>query len=1318
MAALVLTAGAALAGPALGLGAIATSVIGIGASVAGQYIDAMLFGQTQRQTVEGPRLQSLELMTSTEGAAIPRGFGRFRVAGQVIWMTRLEEEIVKDTTSSGGKGATPKVKTTTITYNYYVSLAVALCEGEIASVNRAWADGKDLSLSDFEYRVYTGSETQLPDSLIEEKEGTGNAPAYRGTAYIVFERMPLGRFGNRVPQMNFEVFKPLGGMEQKVLGVDLIPACTEFGYDPSIVSRVTRDGDDEDDDILSSEPDNAVFRGTQSDWSVSMEHLAALLPNVETVYLVVAWFGDDLRAGACSIRPKVENAERDTEPYRWRVSNLTRDTALVLPQSGGSSVYGGSPNDASVIRAIADLKERGYRVVLYPFIAMDQTTGNGLPDPYGGAEQAPFPWRGRITCHPAAGQPGTVDKTAAAATQIAALAGTAAPGDYDVDGDVIAYTGPGEWSFRRFILHYAHLVEAAGGVDGFLIGSELIGLTTVRSDADTFPFVDALVGLAADVKTILTPGTQLSYAADWSEYHSHRPTDGTGDIYFHLDPLWSSADIDFIAIDNYLPLSDWRDGTAHLDYDAVNGPTVIYDPAYLAANIEGGEHYDFYYASTAARIAQTRMAIADTDPAAEHWVFRNKDIRNWWLHAHHDRPAGVRNVAATGFVPQGKPIRFTEMGCPAVDKGTNQPNVFFDPKSSESALPWFSSGARDDFMQRRYVEVTYDYWSDPANNPDSTVYHAPMLDLANCAVWSWDARPFPVFPGDVRQWADVDNWQLGHWISGRASAAPLPELMDAMGEGFGFTALDTDRLHGQADGYVLDRIMTMRDATAPLELMYAFDLAESGDRIRMASRVAQPVRAALGLDDLIDAGPDKRVVMVRAQETDLPRTAMIRYTDGDAGYRPAAATDERQTGDAEAVAEGTLAVVADQSRAQAAVSTWLRDAWAVRERAQFALPPSLMRLEPGDVVSTDFNGVARDLRLLRVADGISRRIEARRHDRSVLVPPRAPKRTLVTRKKRAVPKPVLLFLDLPLLSEDDDAWRGYLASSASPWPGSVAVLRSADATGDFAANASLEAPADYGRLTQDFHSGPTDRYDLVNTLSVRMFSGTLTSRSELPVLAGANSMAVERSSGVWEIVQWRDAALVSPATYELTRLLRGQLGTDGAIVPGVPVVAGARCVLLDRALVQAAMTRADVGLAYWWKFGAADADETSYAKKQHTFTGAGMRPYSPVHLSAVRDYPGASNDVTLSWIRRTRVGGDNWDSVEVPLGEETQSYEIDIYDGSDILRTLSVAAPSAIYTLAQQTADFGAPPASIDFAVYQLSQTYGRGTGRRETIDV
>ena len=209
MAALVLSVAGAAAGAVFGpAGAIVGRIAG---ALVGNIIDQKLFGPGD-QNVVGPRLADLDVMASTEGAPIPRVYGRARLAGQVIWATQLEEVVSNaTTTSSGGKGhLVPGPRTTTTTYSYFGNFAVGLSEGVIGGVGRIWADGKPLDLTAKTIRVHRGTEEQAVDDLILAKEGAGNSPAYRGLAYVVFERLPLADFGNRIPQLSFEIIRPVG----------------------------------------------------------------------------------------------------------------------------------------------------------------------------------------------------------------------------------------------------------------------------------------------------------------------------------------------------------------------------------------------------------------------------------------------------------------------------------------------------------------------------------------------------------------------------------------------------------------------------------------------------------------------------------------------------------------------------------------------------------------------------------------------------------------------------------------------------------------------------------------------------------------------------------------------------------------------------------------------------------------------------------------------------------------------------------------------------------------------------------------------------
>jgi hypothetical protein len=599
MATLALSAVGAAAGSALlpgGFSLLGATLTGaaIGRAVggiAGAYIDQALFGASGQDVVrDGPRLADLNVTASTEGADIPRVYGRARLGGQIIWATRFEEEAATTSAGGSGKGLNTSGGASTTNYRYYANFAVALCEGEITRLGRVWADGDELTLSDYAYRVYPGSATQMPDSLIEATEGAGNAPAYRGLAYVVFERLPLADFGNRVPQLNFEVFRAVDEFEGQVRGVTLIPAAGEFAYHPDEV-RVDAGGG-----VSYSENRHTTLAA--SDFAASMDQLEETLPNCGAVSVFSAWFGDDLRCGECTIRPKVDSAAKGvgTTPIAWEAAGLTRATAETVSDHDGHPAYGGTPSDMTVIAAIQDLAARGFDVLFTPFLLMDVPEANGRADPYTGASDQPaYPWRGRITCDPAPGASGSPDKTAAATTQVDAFSGTVTAADFSISGETVAYSGPDEWSYSRFILHCAALCRAAGGVAGFIIGSEMRGLGWVRDGTSSYPFVAKLIALAAEVKALL-PDAKVTYAADWSEYFGHQPTDGSGDVHFHLDPLWSDANIDAIGIDVYWPLTDWRDGTDHLDYQA--GVRFIHDLAYLKGNIEGGEGYDWYYTAS------------------------------------------------------------------------------------------------------------------------------------------------------------------------------------------------------------------------------------------------------------------------------------------------------------------------------------------------------------------------------------------------------------------------------------------------------------------------------------------------------------------------------------------------------------------------------------------------------------------------------------------------------------------------------------------------------------------------------------------------
>jgi hypothetical protein len=1269
MAALVLSfAGAALGGTLGAAGAVAGRLVG---AVAGAMIDRALFGP---RAPEGPRLKDLDVMSSTEGSPIPRVYGRVRIAGQVIWATKLEEHA-----SGGGKGA-PRPRT----YSYTANFAVGLCEGPIAAVRRIWADGKELDQRGLTIRVHRGTEDQAADPLIVAKEGAGLTPAYRGLAYVVFERLNLDDFGSRIPQLTFEVIRPVGALEEQVRSVVIIPGATEFGYEPGVHSR--------DFGYGRSAPETRHTSLDASDFSASIDELQALCPKLESVSLVVAWFGDDLRAGHCTIRPKVERRDKDVAGLTWFAAGETRATAALVSEIDGQPAYGGSPSDATVIRAIRDLKERGLKVTLIPFVMMDVPADNDLPDPHSGAANQPaYPWRGRITCDPAPGRPGSPHGAGGAAAQASTFLGTAARWQFLRFGEVVIYLGAPEWRYRRFILHMANLAAAADGVDAFVIGSEMIGLTRVRSAAG-HPFVDGLVALAEDVKEVL-PAATLTYAADWTEYGSH--AEG-GDLHFPLDPLWASDAIGAVGIDWYAPLDDRRDGT----------PGSAYDVAQLRAALSAGEAHDWFYASDADRLAGIRTPI--TDGLGKPWVHRQKDLWNWWSNSHVRRVAGVE-TAATGWVPESKPVWLTEAGFPAVDRGANRPSVFPDAKSSEAGLPPFSNGGRDDLVQRRALEAVVSRF-DPelgATEEDNPPLGegGRMVDPARTALWAWDARPWPAFPRASDVWSDGANWDTGHWLNGRLGSAPVGDLMARILADWGIEDVDASAVEAVVDGLVIDRPMSARDALEPLARAFGVDMRESGGMLVLGGAPGGAISLgaiSLGEGDLADEDGRSLVAVTRRDDGQLPVELSIAFSDTEADFRASAVTSRRLAGESRRVSSLALATAADPGEMSVRAETLLHRLWSGREQAAFALPPSRLALEPGDEVSLTAGGRTLPLRLGGLEGTLMRRAEA-----ESFVPPVRPARPRPVHRAYRVPpgdgRPAVAVLDLPPLTEAEPPVLQYIAAASDPWRGPYTVWRGGEGSGDEAVG-SLATPSLMGRTLTTMPDGRPWLWDRGEGVVVELVRGALESLPEAQVLGGGNSFAIEGADG-WEVVQFRDATLIAERTWRLTHLLRGQRGTEHRIGA---VSAGASVVFLSGPLAPLGAATDLIGRPFRYRVGSSVllAADPAMAEVEAAATATALLPFAPVHLKARREAGG----IRLSWVRRTRLGGDGWEFAEVPLGETTERYRLAILaTGGAELRVVETPAAEHLYPSADEIADFGAPQTELRISVAQMSALAGPG---------
>lgn len=1223
MASIILSAAGSAVGSATGIPYAAAIGGRLGGAIGGIFDGSL--GSSKTQHREGPRLAELGVQSSTYGKMIPIVYGTVRMGGNIIW-SRPIKEVATTTTSSaggaGGKGGGGKTSQSTTTYSYFITLAVSVCEGPIDEMLRIWADAKQLDLSQYSLRIYTGDEDQLPDSLMQSFDGAERTPAYRGQAYAVFEDFPLADFGNRIPNFTFEVRKKAlypdyAGeiLEDMISGMVMIPGAGEFVYDTQVEYKIPGiQGGSGWQQQGNQESINMHNASGNANSLLSLDQLRNTCPNVEWVSVVVSWFGDSMDIGACLIKPGVEyQTGAITSPDSWQVGSYTRATARQITMIEGSPQYGGTPDDGSILRYLDELNARGYNILFYPLVFMDVENK---------------PWRGDLT------------------------------GDAGDVPDFFTQTN----GYNAFITHYANLV--ADKVDAFVIGSEFKGLTKVTDAPGSYPAVDELISLAATVKGIVGSGVKVTYAADWSEYHH---TDGG---WYNLDPLWASSDIDFIGIDAYFPLTD--------------APQSGYDIDAVKAGWTSGEGYDWYYTDP------ERTTQAPLDPP-----YAWKNIEWFWSNAHTNPDA-----SATAWVPESKKIWFTEYGYPSVDGASNQPNVFYDPSSALSAFPYHSRGRVDFRAQRAALTATEQQWK------DSDI-------VERLFVWTWDARPYPYWPDLTSVWSDGANWKTGHWVQGKLGISSLAAIVSDLCQRTGLQTDDFDvsQITDQVDGYVIGGQQSIRSAVETLQAGYFFDTVESDNILKFIPR-GRVSSASIPEDDLVPAGNNELIHITRAQEIELPRRVSVVYLNRLLNYQSSTQYSQREVTESLESATIDLPIVLADQTAKTIADVTLFSRWLGRTSYEFDLPVKYARLEPGDVIAVTVTGVEHRMRILstRLVPPGMIRVNAIAENVSTYDFYTAPgSGSDLLQPNRNLPETRVEFLDIAAFPGDDSD-KGVLRLAgiglSDGW-GGAGLYRSDDGGANYSRLGDLITPAVIGTAIDALPVADATVFDEANSVTVLLLGeGELSSMIELAVLNGANAALLGD-----EIIQFRNASLVEPGKYLLSGLLRGRLGTEWAIGSHEP---GERFVLLDGRLLRLPVANSLLGLARQYKpvtFGGTLAAATESA---FTYGGAALKPYSPVHIAGTRDGGG---NLDLAWVRRTRLGGNWQDGIDAPLNETSEAYEVDVLNGSDVVRTLTgISGPAASYSAAEQTADFGSPQAAVDIRVYQLSSVIGRGYAGEATV--
>jgi Putative phage tail protein len=542
--------------------------------------------------------------------------------------------------------------------------------------------------------------------------------------------------------------------------------------------------------------------------------------------------------------------------------------------------------------------------------------------------------------------------------------------------------------------------------------------------------------------------------------------------------------------------------------------------------------------------------------------------------------------------------------------------------------------------------------------------------------------------------------------------------------------LTQDNVHptNLCDGYAITRPTKAAEAIKVLFDSFFINGCESDGKLKFIPRGLDPVLTIA--EDQIGLESDK-AKMKPEQLTDpdtLPQSITITYNDQAIDFQQGKQQKSRSTrvtqSKQQEIREVNMTMTSTFARGAAEKALFL--AWL--ERTGYAMNlwnPYFMALDPTDVVNVLFDGIEVTVRIvddtlgagfLTAVNAVSEnpknylsKIAGAASNSGFKPPP-----VLV------IPPTTLALFDTPLLRDADSnpGGTGYYAMMTSTFPTwkGASLNRSTDDAGFGEIDEDPGPPVLFGYTTTVL-GDPSAPFalDATNTVTVKMSLGTLASDTLANLNAGANALLIGTPEGTVEVVQFETAVHNSDGTYTLSNLRRGLRGTEyacgfwGDFYNGTNSHAiGDIVVVIPGGMRHETDALSTINELFYYRAISSGADiSTGAPSTQFTNRGNDLRPYAPILIGG----DAVAGDFTISWTRRTRLGAsDPWGRLPGPISETTELYEVEILNGSTVVRTITeITTPSVVYTNAEATADFGTPPTDFYVNVYQISSSIGRG---------
>lgn len=552
------------------------------------------------------------------------------------------------------------------------------------------------------------------------------------------------------------------------------------------------------------------------------------------------------------------------------------------------------------------------------------------------------------------------------------------------------------------------------------------------------------------------------------------------------------------------------------------------------------------------------------------------------------------------------------------------------------------------------------------------------------------------------------------WIADSLQTIPLDEAVERLHERAGMDLADVDAsalASKSLRGFAVTQISTTRTAIEALMAAHFFQ-AVKDQGIRYVNRGGSPA-LTIPYEDLgaVEAGgePQEPLQIIENNDIEIPAYVAVKYANISDDYQEGLEYSDRLITESTETRVVEFAMAMTPTEARQLAQKIANDLQVSKAAVG---PLSVQRkyaaLQPTDVILVEGrDGLTARMRIDKrdEASGLIK-LEGVLDDASVVTG------TATTDTDYSGSFTITLpsrtnwdELDIPLMRTVDDgpSFEVAFGAAGAAWRGAVYFGGDDDTSLQQLTAVSTETVT--GSCLTALSAWAGGGLQVTGSVEVQV-DGELSSITYDQLLAGGNVAAI-RSSGRWEILQFQTAELISTGRYRLSGFLRYLKGTEG-----VTHDIGDRFVLLQtNGIRRIPLTISDLERERVYKAVSTGRQIDSVQSKAFTWTGVKLKPLSPTSVRGNRD----ATDLVITWARRTRHE-DNWLLGSVPLGEETEAYEVDVINGSTVVRTISATSQTATYTAAQQTTDFGSPQSSVTVRVYQLSELVGRGYPAIATI--